>query len=407
MRILQVNKFVYRKGGAEAYMLDVADLQRRRGHEIAFYGMAHPDNLDVDHAAHFAPHLSFDPPEPGPTGRVRVAARMLWSRSARRGIDAVIEAFRPDVAHLHNVYHQLSPSILGPLRRHGVPTVMTLHDYKLVCPTYQLLDHGRICEACIGNTFAPAVRRRCNRGSLAGSALVAAESTLHHGLGLWGRVDRFICPSAFLAAKLAEGGVYPDRLRHVEHFMDLASVAAAETPGAGVVVAGRLSHEKGIDVAVRAVAGRPGLTLTVAGDGPARAELVALAAELAPDRIRFTGRLAKDELHDLLRASAVLAVPSRWYENQPMIVLESFACGTPVVASGLGGLTELIRPGVDGELVPADDASALGAALSAVAADPAAARRMGLAGRSLAVERFEPERHLDRLESVYAEAAAR
>ena len=124
MRVLHVNKFLHRRGGAEAYMLDLADLQRRAGHEVAFFGMDHPDNEPQEHAARFPPALELDPPPASLPGRLRAAGRMLWSTSAARGIDAVVEAFRPDVAHLHNVYHHLSPSILAPLARRRIPAVM-------------------------------------------------------------------------------------------------------------------------------------------------------------------------------------------------------------------------------------------------------------------------------------------
>ena len=172
MRILHVNKFLHRRGGAEAYMEDVAGLQRGNGHRVAFFAMAHPDNRASEFERHFPSRVELNPPPRSLHGRAVAVGRMLHSPSARRGIEAVLEEFRPDVVHLHNVYHQLSPSILRPLKRRGVPAVMTLHDYKLACPTYRLLDHGEVCTACVGMRFHNAVLRRCEGGSLGASAVL-------------------------------------------------------------------------------------------------------------------------------------------------------------------------------------------------------------------------------------------
>jgi glycosyltransferase involved in cell wall biosynthesis len=405
MRVLHVNKFLYDRGGAEVYMSDVAGLQRARGDEVAFFGMDHPDNDPQPFAAHFPSRVEFEPLPASLPGRLRAAGRMLWSTSAARGIDEVLDEFAPDVVHLHNVYHHLSPSILRPVARRRVPAVMTLHDYKLACPTYRFLDHGNLCQACLGGHFGQAVRRRCKDGSLPSSALAAAELYLHTRTGAYAPVGRFVCPSRFMADTMARAGVFPDRLRHVPHFIDTEHVAAAPSEGRGAVVAGRLSSEKGVDVAIDAIGllGAPA-TLDVAGEGPEGDALRSRAEAAAPWQVRFHGRLPPAEVLDLVRGAAVVVVPSRWYENQPMIVLEALACATPVVVSDLGGAPELIDPGVDGALVVPDDPAALAAALGPLLADPARAREMGTAGRAKMRDRFSPEVHLAALDAVYAEA---
>jgi len=410
-----VNKFLYRRGGAEGYMLDLADLQRQHGHDVAFFGMDHPDNdKPQQFAASFPATVELEPPPPG-VARVRAAARMVWSTSASRGMRQVLRQFRPDVVHCHNVYHQLSPSVLAPVRQAGIPCVMTLHDYKLACPSYQLLDHGRLCEACVTGGLWQAARRRCKDDSLGASTLLSAESWLHRVTGAWSPVDLFVCPSRFLADVMSRAGVFPERMRVVNHFVDLeqlmtssSSVVAGAGAGEGLVFAGRLSPEKGVDVLIEALAlMRAPATLQVAGDGPARAGLEELAARRAPGRVVFRGRLPKDELARLVARSAVSVVPSPWHENQPMTVLESFAAGVPVVSSDLGGLPELVRDGTEGRVVPAEDPAALAAALDGLLADPAGARAMGLAARARLASEFSPEAHLGRLAAVYEEARMR
>lgn len=408
MRVLHVNKFLYRRGGAEGYLLDLADLQRADGDEVALFGMSHPDNLPgLPYAAHFPSRVELAPAPRGPVRRGRAIGRMLWSPASRRGLARVLAEFRPDVVHMHNIYHQLSPSVLAAVRAAGVPCVLTLHDYKLACPNYQLLDRGRLCDACVRHGPLAAARRRCKDGSLAASGLLAVESWLHRRLRAYDPVRIFVSPSRFLADVLRRAGVYPDRLRVVNHFVDPVTVPVKERPGGGVVYTGRLAPEKGVDTLIEAVAGLPaGVPVDIAGDGPARAELVELARRRVPGRVRFHGRLDKPALHALVRRAAVVAVPSRWHENQPMAVLEAYACGVPVVGTRLGGLPELVRDGVDGRLVPADDPAALAAALRDVLADAERAQLMGRAGRARIERDFSPAAHLARLRELYAQAAA-
>ena len=409
MRILHVNKFLYRRGGAEAYMLDLADLQRAAGHEVFFYSMDHPDNLPDANDRWFAPRMELNPPAETLPGRLKAAGGVIYRPSARRGIAQVVREVRPDVVHLNNIYHQLSPSILRPIAEQGIPTVMTLHDYKLVCPTYQFLDHGEICEACLPRKFHQATVRRCNRGSLSGSLLSTVEATLHRAFKAYGPVDLFVCPSDFIRQKMIEGGISASRLRHIPHFCAVDDIEPAEAPGAGVFFAGRLSHEKGVDVLLEAAALLPAsVEVTIAGDGPDRDALEERAVALGvTDRVVFLGRVPGAEVHARMRRAAVVAMPSRWYENQPMTVLEAAACGRPVVATTLGGFPELIEDGVTGRLIPHDDPRALAAALRSYVDDPATAHEHGARARGVARERFAPSAHLTALERAYDEAAQR
>lgn len=412
MRVLHVNKFLHRRGGAEGYLLDLADLQRADGDVVAFYGMDHPDN-DQECAGVPAPYAAFDQRPDRMSAQVALAARMVWSRAARAGMEAALEEFRPDVVHAHNVYHQLSPSVLHAAARRGIPVVLTMHDYKLACPTYQLLDDGRPCTACVTGGPWQAARRACRDGSRAASTVAAVEVTLHRRLGAYDGVRVLVAPSRFLADTVAAAGVYPDRIRVLPNFTDLEVPVRQEPATRAVVYAGRLSHEKGVDVLVRAV-GRAaaglgdheGVLLDVAGDGPERADLERLAAEVAPGRVRFHGRLDRADLVDLVGSATVSAVPSRWHENQPLAVLESFALGVPVVTTDLGGLPELVDDAT-GWVCRADDVGALAATLVDALRDPRDAHLRGKRARRVAEERHDPVRHLAGIRSVYREAGVR
>jgi glycosyltransferase involved in cell wall biosynthesis len=407
LRILHVNKYLYRRGGAESYMQAVAALQRDAGHEVAFFGMDHPENDPQPYAQHFPSYLELEPPPASAVDKFTGFGRMVWSTSARRGIDAVVASFQPDVVHLHNTYHHLSPSILGPVARRDIPAVMTLHDYKLACPTYRFLDKGELCEACLGGHFTQAVRRRCKDGSLGSSAAMAAELAIHTAVRAYRHVQVFVCPSRFMAGRMAAAGVFPERLRWIPHFVEPVPERSVEGSGP-VVVAGRLSPEKGVDTLIDAI-GRltEPVRLDVAGEGPDRARLEELATRTADGRVRFLGRLDSAEMDALIGDAVAVVLPSRWYENQPMIVLEAFARGVPVVASDLGGTPELIRHGTDGFLVPPDDPVSLASALQTLLDDPARTRAMGKAARERSLTDFAPDVHLARLDSAYADAGRR
>lgn len=413
MRVLQVNKFLYRRGGAEAYMLDLSAMLADRGHDVEHFGMQHPSNLPMTYQDLFPSHVEFAPPPDAALQRVRQAGRMLWSKEAAAGMSEVVRRFQPDIVHLHNIYHQLSPSILAPLRRHGIPAVMTLHDYKLACPTYQLRDTNpanggpKPCTACVTGGPMQALRRRCKDGSVGASGIAALEVSTHRRLGAYDPIDTFVCPSTFLARVMSRAGVYPDRLRVIDNFTDVDGVPARQGAGDGFVFAGRLSEEKGIDTLIDAMVllaqrGQPDVRLQVAGEGPQEAALRRIAAE-GEANVTFHGRLDKQAVADLMRSSRASVIPARWHENQPLSVLESLAAGVPVVATRMGGLPDVVTDQVNGLLVAADDPESLADALSLYSNDPERAAAHGAAAREAALRRFGADHHLDLVLSTYSD----
>ncbi|MGH9282975.1 MAG: glycosyltransferase, partial [Acidimicrobiales bacterium] len=406
MRVLHVNKFLYRRGGAEAYLLDLAGAQAERGDAVALYGMRHPDNAPSPYSTWFPDRVEFT--ATGLAGRVGAVGRMMWSTAAQRGIEHVLRRHRPDVAHLHNIYHHLSPSILRPIAAAGVPIVLTMHDYKLVCPSYQLLDHGRPCEACLGGSLLEPVRRRCKDGSLMASAAVALETASHRAIGAYDPVNVLVSPSAYLAGKMVAGGVDRDRIQICPLFTDAAPAGDEPSEGIGsrrVAFVGRLEPEKGVGLLIQSVAELPDLSLWVAGDGSAAAQLQALGDRLAPSRVRFLGRLDRSGVRSLLASAQTVAVPSTWPENQPLSVLEAIAAGAPVVASDVGGIPEIIEHDRSGLLVPPGDQAALTAALGRIDGDRHLAAALSSSGRRRAGD-FSLATHLARLDEIYEMAGA-
>jgi glycosyltransferase involved in cell wall biosynthesis len=230
--------------------------------------------------------------------------------------------------------------------------------------------------------------------------------TVHTVFGAYDPVHRFACPSRFLEGKMRAARVYPDRLRWVPNFVDPDVIAPKTASGGGVAYVGRLSEEKGVDVLLEALERAPALHLDVLGDGPERPALERLASSLrVTDRVTFRGRLPAAAVHEAMRSAAMVAVPSRWYENMPITVLEAFAAGVPVVASALGGIPELIDDGRDGILVPPDEPGILAEALAALTDGVDRAFEMGRNARAKVEDRFTPASHLARIDALYAEAA--
>jgi len=385
-------------------MEDVAGLQREAGDQVEFFGMQHPDNPRFRYEEYFPPTVELEPTPAELRGKIQAVGRMFWSTSALRGIAAVLDDFKPDVVHAHNIYHHLSPSVLRPAAKRRVPVVMTLHDYKLACPTYLFMDHGEVCEACLGGHFLQAPLRRCKDDSRLKSGLLAAELAVHTRLNLYDPVDLFLCPSKFMMDKMAQAGVYRSRLRQLRNFVS-PQPATGVVRKSTVVYASRLSAEKGVDVLIEASAYLPkGAKVHIAGEGPLRTSLEARAHQIAPGVVQFHGRLPKTEVIQLMRSASVVAVPSRCYENQPLTVLEAFAQGVAVVGSDLGGTAELIRHRVNGELVPANNPKALGASLTRVLSNPAYATKLGAAGRTTALSEHHPDHHLVELGNLYRDA---
>ena len=403
MRILVVNKFYWEKGGSERVLFDLAHGYEAAGHEVIPFSMASTRNLPSPHADRFVPEVRWE--GGGPLGALRAAAHVIHSAEAKARLAALLRDLRPDVAHLHNFHHQLSPSIVDALREAGIPAVHTLHDYKVVCPNYLLFTEGAVCERCAGGRFGHAVRHRCLRGSLAASAVGAVESAWHRARGTLERGIRvFVAPSRFLAGKIAAMG-FGAPTRVIPNGLDVSEILPATSAGEGFLYAGRLSREKGVGTLLEAVRRAGDIRLTVAGDGPDADRLRRSAAD-AGGRVRFVGALPRTEVLALARGSRAVVMPSEWYENAPMAALEALASGVPVIASAIGGLPEIVRDDDTGVLVPPGSPDALANALRSLQDAPERAHRLGRRGREVVEREYRLSDQVQRMLALLAEVAS-
>lgn len=365
MRILLVNKFHYRKGGAETYYLTVGSELERMGHEVAYFSMRHPDNLPCKWDKYFVTQREYNNVK-NPLKAARDGMALIYSPEAKRNFQALCEEFRPDVVHLNNVHRQITLSILDApyLRENKVPVFYTAHDYVTVCPGYLMLDgDGRVCDACLEDgRYRHCIENRCVKGSRAKSALAAMEASFNRAHKSNRRIDRVIAPSRFMRSKLIEGGWPGGKVVFLQNFADDAILDRAANAGADatdrenpyLLFFGRLSAEKGVDTLLRAFdAALPNLPqdmrLVVVGDGPDAGEFKALASSLdCASRIEFAGYQTGGALQAYVERASLAIASSRWRENMPYSVVEAFAAGTPVIGTDIGGIPELVDEGETG-----------------------------------------------------------
>lgn len=390
MRVLLCHTFHHQRGGDSTYARGLTRLLEGAGHDVVPLAMRHPENDPSPWETRFVPWVDRRT-NLAPLKRLTSLPELLWSGAARDAAAGLIRDAQPDLMHLQHVHRHLTPSVLDAATRAGVPVVWTVHDYELVCPQGHLFRQGQPCEACRTEGVRAAVRHRCKWGRLGPSVVVAAEKALHRLRGVWTRVDRFLCPSAFLADVLVRFGVPRERVFHQPNFLETRPDWSAQA-GHGWLVAGRLAPEKGIDVAIEAARRLPDHRLLVCGTGPEEGSLRKQAQGL--DNVSFLGHLPRPLLLQRIRAAGAVAVPSRWYENFPYAVLEAQAEGRAVVASALGGIPEQIESGVDGELVPPNDPDTLADAIGRLLRTPEYAQQLGAAAAQRVRDRLDPAGHL-------------
>lgn len=360
MKIIQVNKFNYLRGGAEKYFLTVADELRRRGHDVAIFSMQHPKNIPCPWDKYFVSRVSFN--EGNFWQRLIGAARTLYSFEAKRKFKALVKDFKPDIIHLHNIYHQISPSILAVARKHKIPVIMHLHDYKLISPNYQLYARGSVCYAGAAPNYFTCFWKKCFRDSYLASLLVSLEMFFHHTVfKLYEKsIARYIAPSRFMKDICVRFGVPSDLITVLYNFIDQKSKPENNLEDY-LLYFGRLSEEKGIGILLEALSkvGKNQI-LKIAGTGPSELALKKLVKDLQlTSQVEFLGHLSAPEMSLVLARAKAVVIPSLWLENMPFAMLEALAVGKVVIAAQSGGLAELIIDGVNGLSYAANNSSAL------------------------------------------------
>lgn len=346
MKILLINKFFYHKGGAETVYFQELDFLKSKKNSIIEFSMEDEKNYFSPYKSYFINNINFREPK-GLYDNVKKAFAFVHSREAVTKLTQLLDAEKPDIAHLHNVYHQLTPSIIPVLKKYGVNIALTLHDYKIICPAYSMLDHGRICFACAGKNFWRAIQKKC-QASLSHSFLLALESYWHKYKKSYDGVDIFIAPSQFMA-NLVKARIPVDKIKLLRNGVDTSAVKPSNTDDGYALFLGRLSIEKGLQTLLKSHAlMKTKIPLKIAGTGPLMDIVRKNDGEL--DGVEFLGHRSGENLKNIIARSSFVVVPSEWNENCSMVVLEAMSHGKPVIGARVGGIPEQIEDGKTGLL---------------------------------------------------------
>jgi len=400
--LLSINNYYYYRGGAETVFLEHNKMFEALGWNVVPFSMKHPRNLETPWARYFVEEIEFGEHYSISEQLVRVP-KVIYSVEARRNLSRLLDDVRPRLCHAHNIYNHISPSILGLLKRRGIPIVLTLHDLKIACPAYNMLAPDGICERCRGGRLYNVLVHRCIKGSTALSAVMMVEALLHRVLGSYRNcVNRFVVPSRFYINKFSEWGMPTSKFRYVPNFVAAEHYRPQFYPGTAFVYFGRISPEKGLATLIRATAAAQ-TQLIVVGSGPDLQKMRRLATELNAD-VSFLGFLTGEPLHEVVRSARAVVLPSEWYENAPMIVLEAYALGKPVIGAEIGGIPELIRDNETGVCFASGDEGSLCAALRRVIALPnVEVEGMGRSARRLVETEFTATLYRNRILEIYRE----
>lgn len=442
MRILLVNKYFYRKGGAETYFFALAEGLKALGHEVAFFSMKHSNNEPSYWSKYFVSEKDYVG-EISAFKKVQEASTLIYSFEAKHKFEALLEEFKPDIIHMNNVHRQLTLSILDApyLKKHHVPVVHTAHDYILLCPAYTMVNgRGEVCDACLDRHFMHATKNVCVKGSRAKSALATMEAEflkLHHS---YDKIDLIIAPSQFMKSKLDEGG-FAGKTVAMQNFLTDSQMAMGarvanthkfEDTQAGArpyfLFFGRLSKEKGILTLVKAFLQAAGLAnesadtqssdqdaqmlpevwdLHIVGDGPEREaieQLIASAGPQAAARIHLLGYKSGEELQREVGNARFTVLSSEWRENMPYSGLESLAAQTPVIGANIGGIPELVVEGKTGFRFESGDLDSLTVALRrAVNVDESRYDTMQRQCDQYVQKRCRQSGYVEKLEQVYGD----
>ena len=348
MKILQVNKFLHPNGGSETYMFQLTNALQELGHEVKIWGMEDQRNISADFPEFEASNIDYK--NQSFSKKLSSTFGTIYSYENRKKISKVLEIFKPDIVHIHNYNFQLTPSILPEIKKRGIKIVQTVHDGQMVCPYHRLFNFQRneTCIKCVKGSFFNCIKDKCFDGSIFKSVVGASESMFYHQLNFYNKyIDVFISPSYFLAGLLSNK--INKEIKVIPNFTEIkTSSMINDQPGGYYLFYGRITEEKGI-VELIDIFKETQLNLIIIGTG----NLVELIEEkIKPfNNIKYLGPKYNEELFDYVKNAKYVIIPSKWFENCPMTIIESFALNVPVIGDNHSGFKDLITNEKTGYLI--------------------------------------------------------
>ncbi len=394
MKIVLVNKFWFSRGGAEKVAILTKELLEQAGHTVEVFGMRHQDNLFEN--KYFTDFIDYN--QASFWQKIKFAGRTIYNFQAARNFEKLLSDFQPDVVHFHNIYHQLSCSIIGVAKKMNIKTVMTLHDYKLISPNYNLYHHGGVSAECVGGKYYRCLLHNCMEDR-AQSVLATIEAYFVDLMGYKKMVGKYLSPSDFLRTKFINAGFDSDEIQVLPNPLRANEFVLAGATSDYVGYIGRLAPEKGVEYLLQAAELLPDIDFKIAGAGPSRKYLENLIEKNKISNVELVGQKHGADLQNFILQSRLLAVPSVWHENAPMSVVEAKAHGKVVVAFAMGGISEILPPEL---LVKPKNVSELAQKIKTwYEAGPERLLDMGKELQAQAKQNNSPEVYLERLLKVY------
>jgi glycosyltransferase involved in cell wall biosynthesis len=406
MRVLNINKYYQHTGGGDRFFFDTEKVLAEHGHEVIPFCLNYPGNLPSDYAKYFPEGVSGRAVDAQPVWeKARLFINGVYSWPSRRALAALLRQVRPEVAHVHVIHFTMSPSIFGALREHGIPTVFSLHDYRIVCVGGYLYAQGAVCERCKTGNPLPAVWHRCYRNSRAGSLMGALGHSVSRVLKIYEAVDLFTVPHVDMLERMVEWGIPREKLRVLKNPFFSVEHCGPEEAGESVAFFGALTQAKGAMTLVQAAALLPDVPFEIYGRGPALTKMLQFAQERGLRNIRIdTETRWGCGLKERLCRSRIVVSPSEWHTPMEYSTLEAMSLGKPIVASRIGGNQMVIEEGQTGLLFHPGDAVDLSQTIKVLYEDPVRCRQMGERGAAYVRSEFSSDGYYHQLRAIYEEA---
>lgn len=405
MRILQINKHHFVKGGADRVYLNTGNLLENNGHEVIYFSTAHPNNIDCRYSDLFVPFL--ENRENGFVRNLFNTCKYLYNKEASENLNRLIETYHPDIAHLHLIYGEMSGSVLKVLKSKKIPVVQTVHDYRMLCPANAFVDaQYQICERCGNKAFYNCAAKRCKDNNFFYSSVLSLEAYVRkYFIDPVDFIDHFIFVSRFSREKHIE---YDNRFTakscQLYNFNVTDDAKSEPSNNNYLLYYGRLSKEKGLELMLQ-TAERTGVNLKIAGSGPLEETVLVYARK--NKNIEYVGYKNGSELDDLILKSSFIVVPSECYENNPMTIIEAYSFGIPVIGSRLGGIPEVLLDSKTGFLFESRNGDDLAEVIQkAMRLEPGQYLELSMNARKFAEQNFSSAEHYEKLMRVYSKVAS-